>query len=199
MENKITHKLKNSLEKKEHLYDLSSMDAITYGINNRKIMKGEIGIRYNSPNSLIRLRELSNPKDSSLRHKTNQSPKNIKHIRYDYSQTTNDNLHESQNLPLLTNEKYKSNSNFINSKMKTFSGAINPLSSHEFKGTNIKNNEKNNFTIRDSNNNPWLKYEYFHPGKWTKMATDLDSKKSGDQRLDAWSCCVSTDKNSQVS
>lgn len=198
MENKINTKLKSSVEKKQFLYELSPEEGIIYGINNHRVMKGGDGIRYNSPHSLIRIKEQSNPKDYSLIHKFSQSPtkSNSKSIKYNFSQTLNENNTENNYLPLLTKEK-ADNKSILNSKMKTFSGAINPLSSREMKSFNLTDKEKTNISTKDSKSNPWLKYEYYHPGKWTKMATDLDSKKSGDQRLDAWSCCVSSDKKSQ--
>ena len=51
--------------------------------------------------------------------------------------------------------------------------------------------------ISPKKQNPWIKFEYSHPGKWTKLETEIDSDKTGDQRVEAWSCCISTEKNSQ--
>jgi len=63
---------------------------------------------------------------------------------------------------------------------------------------NIDDKRKYLNSIREAN--PWLNYEYAHPGKWTKLATEKDEniiEREGDNRIEAWSCCISTEKNSK--
>ena len=187
------------MKKNENKKNLKQQEHLIYGLDGFQTLKNHDSsnknIQYNSNLSLIRMKEKSNPKDKTL-------------FKADFIKTnlnTSGDGFSSTMKPL--------GSRLTVSSMKDFSkftDAPQIKNSKRLTGT-IGNDmyfSTNQSTIKDSKNkrNPWIKFECSHPGIWTKMNTEkadegeeVEEAVEGEGGIEAWSCCISTDRYSQVS
>lgn len=189
-------------KKYENMEKLHQNDMLLYGVENGKTLKPNANsVTYNSNYSIIRHKENTNMRDKTLQKaefmKTSLSPvKNYKgsmgNFRNSISSSNNNTIqayHESQTNYGDNKEKYA-----MSNSIKGY----NTYNTHNhYNSSNINSTRGNSLDSKTSN--PWLKYDYTHPGKWTKLATEKDYKIEGDNRIEAWSCCISTKKDSKVS
>lgn len=167
------------LRRQENLEKLKATDTLLYGVDHGRTFKSNLNnVTYNSNNSIIRMKELSNNRDKTL-------------YKADFIKTS-----QSPSSRLNTKKVFKTQLDGLGYLSRTGNSSLLDLNSHTSGRTisNVKISGGNEI----NSNNPWLKFEYIHPGKYTKLATEKDLKLEGDNRIEAWSCCINTNKDSQV-
>lgn len=169
--------------RQQSLEKLKDNDNLIYGVDKGRCFKPNFeSVSYKNNNSLVRIKELSNSRDKTLIKadfmKTSQSPssKRLTQIMLNSANT---------NYPQYPEKRYLG---------KTLGSSL--LNYNNGHSSNLSSTRGSSIEVNTSN--PWMKYEYIHPGKWTKLETEKDYKLTGDNRVEAWSCCISTNKNSQV-
>jgi hypothetical protein len=118
----------------------------------------------------------------------------------------------------LSNTNFKQNLSSIKGELSNTQGSYNKdlYKTNNSQGMDFyqSTNNSSDFLNKNTNKkaNPWLKYEYIHPGVFIKLSTEkldneeleelkqknTDSSDVIDDQVEAWSCCISTNKNSQV-